>query len=210
LQEDREGTAVILDVKFQPKSAVSRVLNGEDAAWYARMFQNEAARVVEAQRRLTSYTDPFTGWITLKNLDPTDMNTTFGQYQPFTVRQRSPWKDSPDLDELTDPKDFYEFVSQIAASTATSHVRGSVAKPPGDFKHVIATVLGPKHKRKEWGQVVTKSARAYREQVLLDFQCFQEYVRDTYGPQDDEGDKTKKATKGDDGKNVNDDDDDSN
>ena len=33
--------------------------------------------------------------------------------------------------ELTDPDDFKDFVAQMAAATATSHTRGTVAKPPG-------------------------------------------------------------------------------
>jgi uncharacterized protein (DUF2252 family) len=61
LFDGEDGNAVILDVKYQPPSTVSRVLTEEEAAWYHDLFPNEAARVVEAQRRLTSYTDPFTG-----------------------------------------------------------------------------------------------------------------------------------------------------
>jgi len=180
LDDGEDGSAVILDVKYQPTSAVTRVLNKEDAAWYKVMFPNEAARVVEAQRRLTSYTDPFTGWVTLRNLDPKD--DTYGQDRAFSVRQRSPWKDSIDIDHLTDPADFNDYVRQIAAATATSHVRGSVAKAPADFKHVIYTCLGgSSHKRREWGKVVAKVAKAYREQVLLDFECFRDYVQEKYG-----------------------------
>jgi uncharacterized protein (DUF2252 family) len=163
-----DGTAVVLDVKFQPHSAVSRVLTPDESAWYKVMFPNEAARVVEAQRRLTSFTDPYTGWGLL--------NDDQGTPQPFSVRQRSPWKDSPDLFRLTDPRDFEDFMAQIAAATATSHVRGSVAKRPGDFKHVIRALLGRKKERREWGRAVARLAHAYRAQVLLDFECFQEYV----------------------------------
>ena len=70
-------------------------------------FANDAARAVEAQRHLTSYVDPFTGWITLDG-------------QAFVVRQRSPWKSSPDLDELKEPAEFITFMEQVAIATATS------------------------------------------------------------------------------------------
>jgi hypothetical protein len=173
-----EGSAVVLDVKYQPKGAVSQVLTADDAAWYGILFPNEAARTIEAQRRLTSYTDPYTGWVLLT------MNDTSNglQQQPFSIRQRSPWKESFELEDLTDPDDFSEFMSQIAEATATSHVRGSVAKKPGDFKSVIQALLGKsKTKRKIWGDAVTKLASAYHEQVLLDFACFQEYVSNKYG-----------------------------
>ena len=74
LNDGQDGSAVILDVKYQPKSAPCRVLNEEDAAWYSVMFPNEAARVVEAQRRFTTYTDPLYGRDQMKTLPPTRSN----------------------------------------------------------------------------------------------------------------------------------------
>ena len=53
--EGDEG-AIILDVKFEPTSAVTRSLNKEDSLWYDELFRNEADRTVQAQRMLTSYT----------------------------------------------------------------------------------------------------------------------------------------------------------
>jgi uncharacterized protein (DUF2252 family) len=174
-----EGSAVVLDVKYQPEGAVSQVLTADDTAWYDILFANAAARTVEAQRRLTSYTDPYTGWVLLTM---NDTSTNGLQQQPFSIRQRSPWKESFELEDLTDPDEFSEFMSQIAEATATSHVRGSVAKKPGDFKSVIQALLGnSKAKRKTWGRAVAVLASAYHEQVLLDFECFQEYVSDKYG-----------------------------
>jgi uncharacterized protein (DUF2252 family) len=165
--DGEDGKAVILDIKFEPTPAVSQVLDEEDAAWYNILFANEAARAVEAQRRLTSYTDPFTGWIILDG-------------EPLVVRQRSPWKDSPDLSQLTSPKDFIEFMEQIAVATATSHTRGTVGKSPGQFKHVIKSILGNKSNRKKWGKEVRKIAQNYHEQVILDFRCFKEFVDSNY------------------------------
>lgn len=170
--KDMAGTAVVLDVKYEPPGAITEVLTPEEAAWYQVMFPNDAARAVEAQRKLTSYTDPYTGWILL----PDENNVTL----PFAIRQRSPWKDSPDLDKLTDPGEFSEFISQIAAATATSHVRGSVGKKPGDFKSVVSALLGSKKKRRQWGEEVADLAKAYHEQVLLDFQCFSTDVAEHY------------------------------
>ena len=106
LEEDEDGAAVILDVKYQPPGAVHDVLSPEDEAWYSNMFANDAARVVAAQSRLTSYTDPFLGWFSLP-----DNN---GGERPFSVRQRSPWKDTINLDKLTDWHDFKEYIEQVA------------------------------------------------------------------------------------------------
>ena len=56
---------IILDVKFTPQPAIREVLLPQDRGWYGTLFRNEGARAIEAQRRLTSYTDPFLGWVTI-------------------------------------------------------------------------------------------------------------------------------------------------
>jgi uncharacterized protein (DUF2252 family) len=171
LEEDGgDGSAIILDVKYQPPGAVYRVLNADDLAWYGVMFNNSAARVVTAQRRLTSYTDPYTGWIMLSDGNGSEA-------RPFQVRQRSPWKATFNLSTLTNRRDFEEFAEQIAIVTATSHVRGSAAAPPGDFKHVIRDLLSGTHRRKKWAKTLSELAHAYREQVVLDFHCVEQYVQ---------------------------------
>lgn len=112
LEEDRaeRAASVILDVKLEPESAVSRILDEVDPpikAWYGDIFQSEADRAAQAQRRLTSYTDPFVGFV---HIDGSD----------FIVRQRSPYKSTFDLGKLTDPLAFTEFMEQIATATATA------------------------------------------------------------------------------------------
>jgi uncharacterized protein (DUF2252 family) len=171
-EDDVDGTAVVLDVKYQSTAAVSHVLTPEESAWYDILFPNSAARTVEAQRRLTSYTDPFTGWVLLQDDE--------GNLQPFSVRQRSPWKDEFDLDDLTDHEDFTEFMSQVAIATATSHVRGTVGKTPGQFKNVIKALMDKKWQRNAWGDRVFRLASAYHEQVLLDYKCFHHFVQTHY------------------------------
>lgn len=173
-EDGRDGTAVILDIKEQPLAAVERVLSANDKAWYGVMFPNAAARVVEAQRHLTSYVDPFTGWFLFHD-------TATGIDTPISIRQRSPWKDSIDLDELTSPRDFSDFVAQIAIATATSHVRGTVAKAPAQFKQVFHSIMKhDKKNRKKWGVAVAELANQYHEQLLLDFECFQDFVETYY------------------------------
>jgi len=160
-----DGSEVILDVKYETTPAFAQVLTPDETAWYKVMFPNEASRVVEAQRRLTSFTDPYTGWIILNNTS-------------YYVRQRSPYKNSPDLDKLTDPDEFTEFMQQVAVATATSHVRGSVAEPgSGDFKHAVKAYLGDNwRKRKEWMDFAITFCYIYHLQVLMDYECFDDYV----------------------------------
>ena len=54
---------VILDVKQTPPPAMAAAIGGDDLAWWETIFINEGARPSEAQRRLTCYTDPYTGWV---------------------------------------------------------------------------------------------------------------------------------------------------
>ena len=171
LQQDgndgNDGNAVILDIKYEPPGAVTEVLTPEVAANYNVIFSNDAERAVLGQRALTSYVDPFTGWIFLNNM-------------PFVVRQRSPWKEDYDLDSLIDYDDILDFMEQIAIITATSHARGTAAKSPGQFKHVIASVLRHWVDRKIWGKAINDVANQYHEQVMKDFDCFTDFVKENY------------------------------
>lgn len=53
---------------------------------------------------------------------------------------------------------------------------------PGQFKHVIASALGHWADRQVWGRAVAEAAMEYREQVVMDFECFREYVDANYPP----------------------------
>ena len=63
-------------------------------------------------------------------------------------------------------------------ATATAHTRGTVAKSPGQFKHVIKVLLGGERNRRRWSNLITKIALEYSRQVQLDFECFKGYVRE--------------------------------
>lgn len=149
LLEEEEGvlsSSVILDVKFEPVSSVSRIINDIDypdrdvKAWYKYMFRNEADRAAQAQQRLSSYTDPFVGYLDIDG-------------ESYIVRQRSPYKSSFNIDTLKHVRAFSEFTEQVAIETATAHTRGSVAKSPGQFKQVIKGLLGGDQARRRWSDV---------------------------------------------------------
>jgi len=159
---------VILDVKQTVAPAMLEVLPPSEGAWYGNLFVSEAARAVEAQRHLTSFTDPFTGWVRLFGKD-------------FVIRQRSPWKASFDYSSLDSASEFMSFAEQVAVVTATSHARGTVGQSPSQFKEVITQVLGAKRPRDAWAESVTQIAARYREQVLSDYTCFKAMVDRDYG-----------------------------
>ncbi|KAL3773051.1 hypothetical protein ACHAW5_000468 [Stephanodiscus triporus] len=162
--------SVILDVKYEPVSAVMTILNEtypETKAWYDNLFNHEADRAAQGQRRLTSYTDPYVGYLVIDD-------------RPFIVRERSPYKESFDLGTLKNQRVFNEFIEQIAIATATAHTRGTVSKSPGQFKHAIKLLLGGQHKRDRWSKLVAMIAMNYSDQVKLDFDCFKGYIKKNF------------------------------
>lgn len=100
-----DGHGIILDVKYEPEPAVLAVLDGADAAWYHNQFSHEAQRAVLAQRALTSYTDPYAGWVFLGG-------------KAHVVRERSPYKDSFPLESLQTFSEFTEY-----SETARGHLQ---------------------------------------------------------------------------------------
>eukprot|EP00633_Aureoumbra_lagunensis_P008119 CAMPEP_0197321174 /NCGR_PEP_ID=MMETSP0891-20130614/63663_1 /TAXON_ID=44058 ORGANISM="Aureoumbra lagunensis, Strain CCMP1510" /NCGR_SAMPLE_ID=MMETSP0891 /ASSEMBLY_ACC=CAM_ASM_000534 /LENGTH=294 /DNA_ID=CAMNT_0042812909 /DNA_START=705 /DNA_END=1589 /DNA_ORIENTATION=+ len=165
---------IILDVKYEPPPAIRDALYEDERLWYETLYQNEGERCVRAQRRLTSYTDPYLGYAKIRG-------------NIFVVRQRSPWKASFDF-SLVPVSELQVTVRQLAIATATSHVRGSEAKAPVMFKQVISSALGSDSARSRWSSAIARTAAAYREQVLLDYECFRQWIQDgaPIEPQPDE------------------------
>merc|ERR1719444_562840 len=98
------------------------------------MFTNEAMRVITAERQMTSFFDTFLGWVHLSDSE--------GNMNPYSVRRRSPFKKKPKfLEKNLNLNTFGEVLVQCAQVMASGHVRGSVAKAPGDFKTVIHAIF---------------------------------------------------------------------
>jgi uncharacterized protein (DUF2252 family) len=163
LAADPSLNAVILDVKMQVPTAMQGELGPEEEAWYGFLFRNEAARAIEAQRRFTSYTDPWLGWMTL-----------FGH--PYAVRERSPWKAEFPVDSLKSRERFADFAQTLAVITATSHTRASFGRSPAQIKEVIAATLGGYDAKQAWSARVAQTAITYRKQLEMDYACFREWV----------------------------------
>lgn len=70
-----------------------------------------------------------------------------------------------------DSMEWHHFDSEQPTATATAHTRGTVAKPPADYKHVVASVLGEKSVRKEWTRFLTGLAMSYRRQGKAKGRC---------------------------------------
>jgi len=155
--------AVILDIKMMVPPAMKAELGERDEAWYSFLFRNEAARAIEAQRRFTSYTDPWLGWLSL-----------FGN--SYAVRERSPWKASFPVESLVSRERFADFAETLAIITATSHARGSFGRAPAQIKEVITATIGGYDEKQAWSRRISATAIAYRKQVEFDYDCFKAWV----------------------------------
>ena len=162
-----DNKAIILDVKYISPPSLLEHLGPRDLPWYSTLFAGEGARAVNAQHSLTSYSDPFLGWLNING-------------SSHVVRQRSPWKKGINIAKFSTTASFNEYVNQVAVITATSHTRGSVGHAPVQFKEVIASALGADEASEAWSNAVVRVAVAYREQVLRDFTCFKEWHDNNY------------------------------
>ena len=166
---------VILDVKQTPPPAMAAAIGSDDLAWWETIFINEGARAVEAQRRLTCYTDPYTGWVDLRHHPrrPPALAVEDGD-GPERARARR-----------------REGARQVRPAGGDRHrhlARGSVGHSPAQFKDVVARALGPDGARAAWAARVLRTARAYRRQLLPDFECFRDWAHDAYPPLEGEED----------------------
>lgn len=53
-----------------------------------------------------------------------------------------------------------------------------MGSPPATFKEVLDAAFAASYAKETLGVAVAKVAAAYREQVVLDFECFREYAGD--------------------------------
>jgi hypothetical protein len=115
---------------------------------------------------------------------------------PFSVRQRSPWRDSPNLiKHWTKPDDLMELVGQIAVSLAAAHVRGSLDDEIGSdnkFTKVLSDWFGTNdveesHQRvNQWVNAIVTLSLSYQEQIQIDYECFNDFVTSVLSEEEDE------------------------
>ncbi|KAL3935613.1 MAG: hypothetical protein SGBAC_008895, partial [Bacillariaceae sp.] len=179
VQDSDTDEFIILDMKQQTTPSIHSVLEDDELAWYDTMFPNEAMRTITAERQMTSFFDPFLGYVHLED--------SKGKMIPYSIRRRSAWKKKPKfLEKHLDAKTFGEILVQCAQVTAAAHVRGSVAKAPGDFKTVIHAIFYDddrtvrEKKLETWTTSLIEAAESLVGQLELDYESFQKYVSDKF------------------------------
>ena len=84
-----------------------------------------------------------------------------------------------------DAKALVKFAQQVATVTARTRAARSATRPPSS--RTSSRVRRPRL-RAPWAARGLRTARAYRRQLLLDFECFRDWAHDAYPPLEGEED----------------------
>lgn len=153
---------VILDLKVQgAPSAYLNLAASARAATDAASGNSPARRVVAAAKALGNYVDDYLGWMTLAG-------------QVYSVRQRSPWKDTLDTAKLTSIDRMTKMAEQWGAILATAHCRAdqdaNATNVPYDFDSELLHRINGKHDT--FRAAVRAVVLPYADQVADDYKSF--------------------------------------
>ncbi len=159
----------ILDVKRQSKPSAYDYLSKEEQVDYDRRFANDAQRQAVAYQALGNRPDAFMGWMKLHN----------GWY---SVRERSPFKETFPTESLTTEDAFVEMAQIWAKVMATDHARAVRHLEVDDEPYSLAkTVVGLTSRgergREDFKALVRDAAFEYAEQVAADYGAFVDAVK---------------------------------
>jgi uncharacterized protein (DUF2252 family) len=159
LIEDKTKSSIddhILDVKYQGKPTPYNYLSEAEQIDYDLNVENDAQRHAEGYKALAGDADNFLGWMKLSD----------GYY---SVRERSPFKETLPSEDLKDEKSFLDMSKQWATVLATGHEQASryLYNPLG--KQIAKITKG---RRKEFQAMVREIAFGYANQVDLDWNYF--------------------------------------
>lgn len=150
----------ILDMKAQGKPTPYHYLGESFQKAYDKEFDNDAERHAIAYKALIRNTDDHLGWLDLEG-------------QSYSVRERSPYKDSFPLDELNKPKRFKKMAAQWGQILATCHSRGAATMDTQtaiSFAENVDKLVSDR--ADDFIKQIQKIARSYATQVELDYQAF--------------------------------------
>ena len=153
---------VILDVKAQSSpSAYLNLSPSAKAATESASGGNPAKRVVAAAKALGNYVDDYLGWMTMSG-------------QVYSVRERSPWKDTLDTTKLTSLDRMTKMAEQWGAIVATAHCRAdqdaSAAHVPFNFDQEVYDRIHGKHD--QFRSFLRAIVLPYADQVADDYKSF--------------------------------------
>ncbi|GAB6042391.1 DUF2252 domain-containing protein [Endothiovibrio diazotrophicus] len=151
----------ILDVKRQGHPTPYHYLGSAFTTWYDANFPNPAVRHAIAYKALDIHVDDLLGWMILSDGD-------------YSVRERSPFKDSFDTTELTSDTRYNKLAEQWGAILAMQHARAdkdyNAGYVPASFDKEVDEATDTHHS--EFRAQVRDIAFSYADQVEADYQAF--------------------------------------
>jgi len=173
---DKRSDDRILDVKRQSKPTPYVYLGEAVQARYDANFSNDAQRHALAYLGLTKQTDDHLGWMQLNNIAE--------KAGDYSVRERSPYKESFDTTTLTSAKRFNKLAKQWGSILATAHARADK-----DYRSDLVATSVDKYideatqgKQPEFQALVRDIATAYATQVEADWQVFLKHLKPQHCP----------------------------
>lgn len=153
---------VILDVKAQSSpSAYLNLSASAKAKTESASSSNPAKRVVAAAKALGNYVDDYLGWMTVSG-------------QSYSVRERSPSKDTLDTTKLTSLDRMTKMAEQWGAIVATAHCRAdkdaNAANVPFNFDQELYNRINGKHD--QFRSLLKALVLPYADQVGDDYKSF--------------------------------------
>jgi uncharacterized protein (DUF2252 family) len=165
---DSQNDDRILDVKRQSKPTAYRFLGQAVQTEYDALFSNDAERHALGYLALTNHTDDHLGWMTLTDGD-------------YSVRERSPYKESFPAETLDTTTRFNKLAEQWGLVLATAHARADK-----DFSDTYVAYSVDKQIDEEtdgehaaFRALVREIAFDYADQVQLDWQVFYDWLVST-------------------------------
>ena len=162
----------ILDVKMQGLPSIYPILSSAKQSKLLAAFpvSQQGCRVVEGQKAMLTDVDAHLGCISING-------------QSFSVRERSPFKESFDTTVLTSVKRFTKLAEQWGSILATAHARAdkdhNAAYVSEQFESVMHDLTDTHHSA--FRSEVFDFATSYAEQVKTDFALFQDLYQGQNG-----------------------------
>ncbi len=151
---------IILDVKQQSHPSAHPYATEPQLEEYAKRFPDEAFRHAVAYRALGFHPDDLLGSMKLGE-------------DFFSVRERSPFKESFPTEELTSKKDFRAMAQHWGRGLATEHARADKITDYSLAKEVGELTDG---KHSEFQAMVRQVAFGYADQVAEDWETFLKHL----------------------------------
>lgn len=156
----------ILDVKEQGLPSFFHFLPRSEQKQLLALFDEDRAgfRVAMAQRAMLRDPDPTLGGMTILG-------------RSFSVRERSPFKESLELNELDNFQDFSAMADHWGTILGTAHARGDDADrnlTPHHFEKCVTKRVGKN--QQDFIEETTQFALAYAKQVHYDHELFTKLI----------------------------------